>query len=169
MGPLRICDLCRERGRECVWPPSAAGRAKACNACVLGKAHCVVGPPKARPLKCDREAEGGSPPAKHAKAGDVFVVESGSASEWTPPEDPHWKAREYLSMQMADQTRVLERSTHALEGIASIAMASLNVARERAAAARGPRKVDRGVGPEEPAPAPTAEKGALFEPEALDD
>ena len=73
-------------------------------------------------------------------------------------------------MQMADQTRVLERSTRALEGIASIAMASLNVAREWAAvAARGPRRVDRGVGPEEPAPAPTAEKGALFESEALDD
>ncbi len=169
MGPLRICDLCRERGRECVWPPSAAGRAKACNACVLGKARCVVGPPKARPLKRDREAEGGSPPAKRAKAGDVFVVESGSESEWMPPEDPCWKALEYLSMQMADQTRVLERSMRALEGIASIAMASLNVARERAAAARGPGKVDRGVGPEEPAPAPTAEKGALFEPEALDD
>ena len=33
----------------------------------------------------------------------------------------------------------------------------------------GAWRVDRGVGPEEPAPAPTAEKGALFESEALDD
>src|SRR6266481_4658273 len=131
MGPLWICDLCCERGRECVWPPSAAG--------------------------C-------------AKMGDVFVVESGSESKWMPLEDPRWKALEYLSMQIVDQTRVLERSTRALEGIASIAMASLNVARERAAAAaRGPGRVDRGVGPEELAPVPTAEKGALFESEALDD
>ena len=127
-------------------------------------------PPQARPLKRDREAEGGSPSAKRAKMGDVLVVELGSESEWTPPEDPRWKALEYLSMQIADQTRVLERSTRALEGITSIAMASLNVARERVVvAARGPGRVDRGVGPEEPAPVPTAEKGALFESEALDD
>src|SRR6266481_7176192 len=137
MGPLRICDLCCERGRECVWPPSAAGRAKACNACVLGKARCVVGPPKARPLKCDREVEGGSPPAKRAKTGDVFIIESGSESEWMPPEDPCWKALEYLSMQITDQTWVLEWSTHVLEGIASIAMASLNVVRERVWRQRG--------------------------------
>src|SRR6266481_2827601 len=98
-------------------------------------ARCMVGPPKARPLKCDREVEGGSPSAKCTKTGDILVVELGSKSEWMLPEDPHWKALEYLSMQIVDQTRILEWGTHALEGIASIAMASLNVARERVAAA----------------------------------
>ena len=96
------------------------------------------------------------------------MVESGSESE-ALHKDPHLHSLEYLSMQLDDQTQILEWGAHALEVLTSVAVSSLNIAREQVGLARCKGRVDRGVGPEEPAPEPVAGMGALFEPEALEE
>ena len=102
--------MCRKHGRDCMWPPSMTGRTKACMACVVGKVRCIVGPPKAQPLKHNLEPEEAGPSGKHAKTGDIVVVESGSEPEWAPPqEDPRLHTLEYLSMQMQDQILIMDR------------------------------------------------------------
>src|SRR6266481_3111531 len=118
MGPVQVCDLCHKRGRDCMWPPGAARCAKVCTACIAGKVQCVMGPPKAQPLKCDLEPEEPGPSGKHAKMGDVVIVESDSEPEWVPPwEDLRLCALEYLLMQMQDQMLLMEWGMQVTEEI----------------------------------------------------
>jgi len=139
-------------------------------ACVVGKVRCVMGPPKAWPLKCDLKPEEGGPSGKCAKMGDVIIVESGSKPEWVPlQEDPQLRVLEYLSMQMRDQMLLMEWGMQAMEVIAQMAVSTVSIMWEWWAAEKPGGRVDHGVGPEELAPVPAAEKGPLFEPEALED
>src|SRR6266481_304240 len=127
MGPVWVCDLCYEHSQDCMWPPSTTGHTKACTACTTGKVQCVVGPPKARPLKCDLEPEESGPSGKHAKMGDVVIIESDSKLEWALLQEDLWlHALEYLSMQMRDQTLLMERGMWATEVITQMVVSAVS-------------------------------------------
>ena len=56
-----------------------------------------------------------------------------------------------------------------MEVITQMVVSAVSVMQEQWVVEKPGGRVDHGVGPEEPTPAPAAEKGPLFAPEALED
>ena len=79
-----VCDTCRKRGVECVWPQNEAGRrtkAKACEACIAQHGTCKVdGVPVtgAKPRKAEKpeKAEGFKGKGKARADGNEYVPSS---------------------------------------------------------------------------------------------
>ena len=127
--------MCCECSWDCMWPPGVTGCAKACMACIAGKVWCIMGPPKAWPLKHNLESEEGGPSGKCTKTGDVIIIKLDSEPEWALPWEDLWlHVLEYLSMQMQDQTLIMEWEMQAMEVIAQMAVSAISIMWEQWAA-----------------------------------